>query len=172
MAETIRVGVLTISDRCSRGEQEDLSGPAIINDLPTDQYVVSLQAVVPDEKKVIVATLRRWCDTYGCDVILTTGGTGVAPRDVTPEATDKVIDRQWASLAQYLLAEGLKQTSFAPLSRGIAGLRKSTIIVNLPGSPTAAQFGTQLLARLLPHAVAVLKSDGAPHPAVQPAPEP
>lgn len=171
MAELIRIGVLTVSDRCARSEREDLSGPAIVNELPTDQYVVALQAIVPDEKKVITATLRRWCDDYSCDIILTTGGTGLAPRDITPEATQKVIDRQWDSLAQYLLSEGLKQTSFAPLSRGIAGLRKSTIIVNLPGSPAAAQFGAQVLLRLLPHALAVLKSTDPTHP-IKPDSEP
>ena len=85
----IRVGVLTVSDRCSRGEQEDLSGPAIQGGLPAEQFVVALQAIVPDDKKIIGETLRRWCDEYECDVILTTGGTGFSPRDVTPEATEK-----------------------------------------------------------------------------------
>lgn len=164
MADLIRVGVLTISDRCSRSEQDDLSGPAIIQSLPAEQFVIALQAVVPDDKKAIRETLRRWCDDYACDLVLTTGGTGLSPRDVTPEATEKVIERPWANLSQYLLLEGLKQTPFAPLSRGLAGLRGATIIVNLPGSPDAARLGTQSLLRLLPHAVAVLKAEATTHP--------
>ena len=164
MADVIRVGVLTVSDRCSRGEREDLSGPAIVQALPEEGFVVVLQAVVPDEKKTLVDTLRRWCDTYDCDVILTTGGTGLSPRDVTPEATEKVIDRAWANLSAFLLIEGLKQTPFAPLSRGLAGMRGATLIVNLPGSPDGARAGTQTLLPLLPHAVAVLKAEATTHP--------
>ena len=86
MGDVIRVGVLTVSDRCSRGEQEDQSGSAIQNALPAAGFVTALYAVVPDDKKVISDTLKRWCDEYSCDVILTTGGTGFSPRDVTPEA--------------------------------------------------------------------------------------
>jgi molybdopterin adenylyltransferase len=164
MAERIRIGVLTISDRCSQGEQEDLSGPAIVQALPAEEFVVALMAVVPDEKKTITETLRRWCDVYDCDIILTTGGTGLSPRDVTPEATEKVLERSWANLSQFLLMEGLKQTPFAPLSRGLAGLRGTTIIINLPGSPEGARQGTQALLPLLPHAVAVLKAEAITHP--------
>jgi molybdopterin adenylyltransferase len=167
MADLIRIGVLTVSDRCSRGEQEDLSGLAIVQALPQEQFVVALQAVVPDEKRTIAETLRRWCDIYDCNVILTTGGTGLSPRDVTPEATEKVIDRPWANLSHYLLMEGLKQTPFAPLSRGIAGMRGATVIVNLPGSPEGARQGTQTLLPLLPHAVAVLKAETTAHPAAE-----
>ncbi len=164
MADLIRVGVLTVSDRCSRGEQEDRSGPAIAEALPPEEFVIALQAVVPDEKRIIGDTLRRWCDEYACDVILTTGGTGLSPRDVTPEATEKVIERPWAGLSQFLLLEGLKQTPFAPLSRGLAGLRGATLIVNLPGSPDGARQGVQSLLPLLPHAVAVLKAEATTHP--------
>lgn len=164
MADIIRIGILTVSDRCSRGEQDDLSGPAIVQELPKEQFVVALQAIVPDDRKTIAETLRRWTDDYDCDVILTTGGTGLSPRDVTPEATAKVIDRPWANLSQFLLLEGLKQTPFAPLSRGLAGLRRSTVIINLPGNPDAARQGTQSLIPLLPHAVAVLKAEAATHP--------
>ena len=164
MGDVIRVGVLTISDRSSRGEREDLSGPAIIQALPPEQFMVALQAIVPDEKKIITETLRRWCDEFDCDVILTTGGTGLSPRDVTPEATEKVLERTWGSLTQFLLLEGLKQTPFAPLSRGLAGLRGGTVLVNLPGSPDAARQGTESLRGLLPHAVAVLKSGATTHP--------
>ena len=164
MAELIRVGILTISDRCSRGEREDLSGPAVKNALPGDKFVVALEAVVPDDKKTIAETLRRWCDDYECPVILTTGGTGFSPRDVTPEATGKVLEREAPNISQFLLWEGLKQTPFAALSRGVAGIRGGTLIVNLPGSPSGASDGTASLVPLLPHAVDVLRVQETGHP--------
>ena len=163
----IRVGVLTISDRCSAGEREDLSGPAIKNALPGDKFVVALEAVVPDDAKTITETLRRWCDEYGCAVILTTGGTGFSPRDVTPEATEKVLERRAPNISLFLLWEGLKQTPFAALSRGIAGVRGVTLIVNLPGSPAGASEGTTSLVPLLPHAVDVLNVRETGHPTGQ-----
>lgn len=164
MGDIIRVGVLTISDRCSRGEREDLSGPAIKAALPGEGFVIALEAIVPDDKKAISDTLRRWCDEYDCSVILTTGGTGFSPRDVTPEATGEVLDRLAPNLSQFLLWEGLKQTPFAALSRGIAGIRGATLIVNLPGSPSGASDGAQSLVPLLPHAVDVLRVQETGHP--------
>ena len=164
MGELIRVGVLTISDRCSLGEQVDQSGPAIRDSLPTDKFVVALEAVVPDDKKIIADTLKRWTDEYECHVILTTGGTGFSPRDVTPEATAKVLDREAPNISQYLLWESLKQTPFAALSRGVAGIRGMTLIVNLPGSPSGAKDGTVSLVPLLPHAVDVLRVQETGHP--------
>lgn len=164
MGELVRVGVLTISDRCSRGEREDLSGPAIKANLSRETFVVALEAVVPDDKKVIGDTLRRWCDEYGCDVILTTGGTGFSPRDVTPEATAKVLERDAPNISQFLLFESLKQTPFAALSRGVAGVRGATLIVNLPGSPVGAGENTDSLSPLLPHAVDVLRARETGHP--------
>lgn len=164
MTDKVRVGVLTVSDRCSRGEQEDASGPAVQAALPLEQFVVALQGIVPDERKLIGETLRRWCDEYDVDVILTTGGTGFSPRDVTPEATRKVLDREACGLSEYLRAEGLKRTPFAALSRGIAGIRNTTLIVNLPGSPGGAGDGARHLVPLLPHAAAVLRHQDTSHP--------
>lgn len=164
MGELIRVGVLTVSDRCSLGEREDQSGPAIKNSLPGDKFVVALEAIVPDDKKIIADTLKRWSDEYECDVVLTTGGTGFSPRDVTPEATTKVLDRDAPNISQYLLWESLKQTPFAALSRGVAGVRGATLIVNLPGSPSGAKDNTVSLVPLLPHAVDVLRVRETEHP--------
>lgn len=160
----IRVGVLTVSDRCSAGERDDLSGPAIKDSLPADQFVVALEAIVPDDKKIIAETLKRWADEYECDVILTTGGTGFSPRDVTPEATAKVLEREAPSISQFLLWESLKQTPFAALARGVAGIRGATLIVNLPGSPSGAKDNTASLVPLLPHAVDVLRVRETDHP--------
>ncbi len=165
MGDVIRVGVLTISDRCSRGEQVDQSGPAIQAALPAEDFVTALYAVVPDDKKTISETLKRWCDDYSCDVILTTGGTGFSPRDVTPEATQKVLERDAPNISQFLLFEGLKRSPFAALSRGTAGVRGRTVLVNLPGSPSGARECAELLLPLLPHLTDVLKTQETDHPA-------
>jgi molybdopterin adenylyltransferase len=160
----VRVGVLTVSDRCSRNEAIDESGPAVVAALPVPDFVVGYTAVVPDSKRIVAETLKRWVDEFDCDVVLTTGGTGLAPKDVTPEATAAVIDREAANIAAYLLFENIKITPFAALSRGIAGIRKQTLIVNLPGSPAGARQGAQILVPLLNHAVAILRGTAATHP--------
>ena len=161
--KTIRVGVLTISDRASRGELVDRSGPAIGEALRSNansMLAVALTACIADDVKLISRTLRRWADDGLCDCILTTGGTGLAERDVTPEATEKVLDQFLPYVAMHLALEGAKTVPTAVLSRGIAGARGRTLIVNLPGSPNGAATGARLLAPIIPHAVALLQGRG------------
>ena len=155
------MGILTISDRSSRGEREDLSGPAI-RDLVMARIAgatAELQAIVPDEFDVIRDTLAQWSDEIGLDLILTTGGTGFALRDVTPEATREVIDREAAGLVEAMRAHSLQVTPHAMLSRAVAGLRGRTLIVNLPGSPKAARENLSVILPALPHALALLRGE-------------
>ena len=156
----IRVGILTVSDRASRGEYEDRSGPAI------RQFVVerlggavALSAIVPDERERIASTLCAWCDEARLDLILTTGGTGFAPRDVTPEATRDVLEREAPGLAEAMRAAGLKKTPHAMLTRAVCGIRGRTLIINLPGSPKAALENLETVAPALPHGLALLREE-------------
>lgn len=154
----IRTGVLTASDRSYAGEYEDLSGPAI-RDMVTERLgaAVELEAVVPDEREAIAATLRAWADEAGLDLVLTTGGTGFAPRDVTPEATLDVIERQAPGLAEAMRAASLRVTPHAMLSRAVAGIRGHTLIINLPGSPKAVRETLETILPALPHAIELLQ---------------
>lgn len=152
----MRFGVLTVSDRSSQGLREDRSGPALCGLVEAQGWRAARKAVVPDERAVIEQTLVDWADSGEVDVILTTGGTGFSPRDVTPEATLAVSERQAPGLAEAIRAVGLHSTPHAMLSRGAAGIRGQTLIVNLPGSPKAAQEGFEVILPALPHAVAVL----------------
>jgi molybdenum cofactor synthesis domain-containing protein len=158
----IRVGILTVSDRCARGEREDISGAAIASGLPPDDYEVFLRVVVADDEGEIAMNLVAMCDA-GCDVVLTTGGTGFAPRDVTPEATVSILDRNAPGISELLRADGLRKIPTAALGRGIAGIHERTLIVNLPGSPSAVRDGIATLLPLLPHAVALLRGESAGH---------
>ena len=152
---TVRIGVLTVSDRVSRGEMEDLGGPAITAVLSGPDFELVHTEIVPDEQDLIAATLIAWADE-GLDVILTTGGTGLGPRDVTPDATERVVDRSVPGIAEALRAEGHKHTAHAMLSRGVAAVRGNTLIVNLPGSPSGAREGAEVLRPVLPHAIAIV----------------
>lgn len=154
----ITVGILTISDRCWRGETEDKSGP-LIGQLVSEHLSaeVKLTGCVPDERELIAHTLIAWCDEQGVDLILTTGGTGFAPRDVTPEAMRDVIEREAPGLAEAMRREGAKLTPHALLSRAVAGIRKSTLIVNLPGSAKAVQENLETILPALPHGIEILK---------------
>jgi molybdenum cofactor synthesis domain-containing protein len=151
--------VLTVSDRSAAGERPDLSGDRIRQRLERDGWQVARTAVVPDEAATIEDTLRSWADSGEVDVLLTTGGTGFGPRDVTPEATLRVVERRSPGLAEAMRVAGLQKTPHAMLSRGVAGIRGRTLIVNLPGSPTAAIESLQVILPALPHAVQLLQGD-------------
>lgn len=152
----IRAAVLTISDRSSRGEREDLSGPALVEAAIRQQWSVVRVGIIPDDREQISATLIEWCQDGEIDLILTTGGTGFAPRDVTPEATLDVIQRLTPGLCEAMRVDSLKVTPHAMLSRAVAGIRNTTLIVNLPGSPKAAVENLAVILPVLPHAVDLL----------------
>ncbi len=154
--QAIRAVVLTISDSASRGEREDLSGPAVTSELESLKVEVVATEILPDERERIAARLRYYADTGGANLIVTTGGTGLSPRDVTPEATRDVIERDAPGLAELMRAESLKITPLAALSRSVCGARGRTLIVNLPGSVRGARENLQAIARVLPHAIALL----------------
>lgn len=150
----MRAVVLTISDRCFEGRQEDLSGPAVVKVLEA-AGVRSVEAeILPDEVELIAAALRRHASASS--LIVTTGGTGLAARDVTPEATRMVCERLIDGLAERMRAEGLRQTPFAPLSRAVCGTVGRTLVVNLPGSPAGAESSLRAILMLLPHAIDLL----------------
>ena len=156
---TMRFGIITLSDRSSRGEREDLSGPALASFLQTENCPVLKQLILPDDESALRLTLADWADSDDLDVILTTGSTGFAPRDIAPEATRAVIQKEAPGLAELMRAESLKKTKHAALSRAAAGIRKRTIIVNLPGSPKGAVENLQFIFPVLPHAVQLLHDD-------------
>jgi molybdenum cofactor synthesis domain-containing protein len=156
----IRVAVLTISDRCSRGEQQDTSGPALAT-LCTERLnaTIAERATVPDEADVIEARLRGCVDS-GIDLVLTTGGTGLGPRDVTPEASARVIERPHPALLELARARALPHTPKSFLSRGVAGATARTLIINLPGSQRGSTETLEALLDVLPHAIGMLHGEG------------
>jgi molybdopterin adenylyltransferase len=161
---SITAAVLVASDRCARGEREDASGRLIRERLESSGIVVAGFTVVPDEADVIAAELVRFCDSLRVDIVLTTGGTGLGPRDVTPEATTEVVQREIPGVAELLRSVGQRRTPHAMLSRGIAGLRGTTIIINLPGSPGGVGDGLDALLPSLFHAVEMVRGGGHDEP--------
>jgi len=155
----LRFGILTLSDRSAKGERADASGPALAEAIRAAGWSVAKQAILPDDESAICAALTEWADGGDVDIILTTGGTGFAPRDVTPEATRKVIQREAPGLAEAMRADSLKKTPHAMLSRAVVGIRGRTLIVNLPGSPKAAVENLQTILPVLSHAVQLLTDD-------------
>ena len=155
----LRFGILTVSDRSARGERPDLSGPALVELVTAAGWTVDRTAILADDLAALQETLIAWADEGQLDIILTTGGTGFAPRDVTPEATRAVIEREAPGLAEAMRAESLKATSHAMLSRAVAGIRGKTLIINLPGSPKAAVENLQMVLPVLAHAVELLREE-------------
>lgn len=152
----MRIALLTVSDRGARGDYEDRSGPLMADIVAkSTPWRVSHRAVVADEQAEIANILVHWCDD-GVNLILTSGGTGFSPRDVTPEATKAVIERETPGIAETLRAESLKITRHAMLSRGVAGIRGNTLIINMPGNPKAVRENMTVLLPILPHALALL----------------
>ena len=158
---TLRFGILTISDRSSRGERSDASGPALVDAVTAKGWQVAETGIIPDDVQLIRQKLTEWADSNRFDVVLTTGGTGFALRDVTPEATRQVVERLTPGLDEAMRAASLKVTPHAMLSRAISGIRKQTLIINLPGSPKGALENFQVVIPVLAHAVELLHED--PH---------
>ena len=156
---SIKFAILTVSDRSSSGLREDLSGPVLQGAVSDYGWEVTQTDIVADEISVIEDRLCHWSDSVKINVILTTGGTGFTPRDVTPEATKAVLDRNAPGLAEAMRAGSLTITPHAMLSRAVAGIRKKTLIINLPGSPKGALENFRIIAPVLPHAVQLLEND-------------
>jgi len=152
-------GVLTISDKGSRGERKDESGPEVTRLLRTASVDVSAYEVIPDEQNVIKEKLIEFADDKQLDIIVTTGGTGVSPRDVTPDATYDVIEKELPGIAEAMRSESLSKTPHAMISRAVAGIRGKTLIINLPGSPKGARENLAVVLPALKHAIEKIKGD-------------
>lgn len=157
MLRGIRFAILTISDRSAKGQRVDVSGPLLASIVRENGGEAVHIVILPDDRPAIRAELEAVADSGEIDVILTTGGTGFAPRDVTPEATRDVLDKEAPGLAEAMRAESLKKTGTAMLSRAVAGIRKATLIVNLPGSPKAARENLEVVLPVLSHAVELMQ---------------
>jgi molybdopterin adenylyltransferase len=152
-----RAAVLTISDACHKGERQDLSGPTVSKLLASNNFQVTEYLIVPDEQRIITDHLVQL--SGNCDLVVTTGGTGIAPRDVTPEATRAVCERFIDGIPELMRAKGLHQTPFAVLTRGLCGIRGHSIILNLPGHPNGARESLEVVIGLLSHALNLLRGD-------------
>lgn len=161
-AAAFRAAVITVSDSSAAGQRVDLSGPAVVERLHTAGLEIVTTMIVPDDLDLIASHIADLCDAGGIDLIATTGGTGFAPRDVTPEATARVIEKRADGLAELMRSEGMTKNPRAILSRAICGIRGATLIVNLPGSPAGATENLDTVLPLLPHALSLLRGE-KPH---------
>lgn len=155
----MKAGILTLSDKGARGERTDLSGPALTEWLRSRGVETAAYEMIPDELGLISDKLAEWADSGALDIILTTGGTGVSPRDVTPEATTKILEREIPGLGELMRFRSLAKTPSAALSRAVAGIRSRTLIINLPGSPKGAVENIEAVWDAIPHAVAKIQGD-------------
>lgn len=155
--ETLTAAVITVSDSCSRGERKDLSGPAVSEVLRTQNFSIVGSEIVPDEQARIQEAIVRWAAE--AQLVVTTGGTGIAERDVTPEATMAICERLLYGVAERMRSEGMKKTPFAALSRGVCGVRGKSLVLNLPGSPNGAVESLEAVIAVLPHAVQLLSGN-------------
>lgn len=157
----IKVGILTISDKGSKEEREDLSGKVIEEVVKKINGEVKYYQIIPDEKDIIQEELIKAVDKLHLDLILTTGGTGLAKRDVTPEATLAIIEKEVSGISEIIRSESFKKTNRAILSRGVAGIRKESLIINLPGSPKGVRESLEIILEALPHGIEILKGQAA-----------
>ncbi len=157
----IKVGILIISDKGSKGEREDLSGKVIEEVVKKINGEVKYYQIIPDEKDIIQEELIKAVDKLHLDLILTTGGTGLAKRDVTPDATLEVIEKEVSGISEIIRSESFKKTNRAILSRGVAGIRKESLIINLPGSPKGVRESLEIILEALPHGIEILKGQAA-----------
>lgn len=156
-----KVGIITISDKGASGTREDKSGPALKEHLEKAGLIVTSMKVIPDDQDQIKTTIIELCDKHNLDLLLTTGGTGLSPRDVTPEATIGVIEKEAPGFSEAIRIMGLKSTPHSMISRGVSGVRGKTLIINLPGSPKGAKEGLYAILPAIPHALAKLRGDPA-----------
>ena len=155
----LRIAVLTVSDRSARGDRPDASGPALVELIKTQGWVVVRTDVLPDDLNILRESIALWADRGDVDIILTTGGTGFAPRDVTPEATRAVIEREAQGLVEAMRVASGSRSAHAMLSRAVAGIRGNVLIINLPGSPKAASENFQVVIPVLDHAIKLIRED-------------
>ena len=156
----IKAAVLTVSDSCAQGKREDLSGQTIRDILAESKFEICEKKIVADDHQTIANELKYFSDKTDVDMVFTTGGTGLGPRDVTPEATESVCEKMVPGLGEVMRAEGVKKTRNAVLSRSTAGIRNNTLIINLPGSPKAVRQCLEIILDILPHAVDMMLGGG------------